>query len=313
MIGFGIIGIGAMGRDHISSILHNSNAKLVALVDINKEKADGIAREYNVASYYDFRIMVENEELDAVVINLPHFLHKECMVYCAAHGLHTLVEKPMAISSEECEAMITAAKENNVKLMIGHVQRYFQENIMAKDIIKSGELGEVSTIVDIRNGLYFTPVRPKWFLDKGLSGGGVMMNFGAHSLDKIMWLLDSKVVHIAGNAGSLNSQFNIEGHAQAFITLENGVTATINYSGYDSIPINETRIYLSKGEIKLCTGNGLWIGKNREYKKVHEANSSNPFQLQMNDFIDCIISDKEPKISGLYGKHIIESIEKVYK
>jgi len=312
MIKFGIIGAGIISSRNISAIMLDGRAKVMAVADINEEKANDTADKYKITPYYDYKEMINCEELDAVVINLPHYLHKECGVYCAEHGLHVFLEKPMAVSTEECEEIIRAADDNSVKLMIGHVQRYFPENIKAKEIIKSGELGKVAFIVDVRNVAYFTSVRPRWFLNKKLSGGGVMMNFGAHSLDKIIWLMESEVRSITGKVGSFNPQFDIEGHAQAFVEMKNGVTAVINFSGYDSNPINETKIYFSQGELKLCTGKGLWISRGGEYEEVHIENKKDPFELQMSEFIDCITYNKESPIPGIYGEKIIEAIEKVY-
>lgn len=312
MLKFGIIGAGIISSNHLAAIMHNSSSKVQAIADINKKKADEIAAEYKVVAYENYMEMVNREELDAVVINLPHYLHCECMVYCAEHGLHILLEKPMAVCEEECKTMIRTAERNHVKLMIGHIQRYFAENIKAKEIIQSGVLGKIAFIEESRNGQYFSEERPRWFLKKQLSGGGVMMNFGAHSLDKILWLTDSEISHINGKTGTFEEQFDIEGHAQAFVELENGVTAVISYSGYNCVPINETKIYLSNGEIRLCTGKGLWIGRGGEYEEIKLQNDSKPFELQMNAFIDCILDNKEIPIPGIYGMKIIKAIESLY-
>lgn len=312
MLKFGIIGVGRISLSHLAALMNNDCSKVQAVADIDKKKATDIAAQYEANAYNNYIEMVNNEELDAVVINLPHYLHCECTVYCAEHGLHVLLEKPMAVCEEECKTMILAAEKNNIKLMIGHVQRYYAENIKAKEIIQSGELGEIAFIVENRNSRYFSEKRPRWFLQKQLSGGGAMMNFGAHSLDKIIWLTDSEIKHINGKTGTFEEKFDIEGHAQAFIELENGVTAVISYSGYNCIPTNETKICFSKGEMKLCTGKGLWISREGEYEEIKLQNDSKPFELQMNTFIDCILDNKEIPIPGIYGMKIIKAIESVY-
>ncbi|HHW47388.1 MAG TPA: Gfo/Idh/MocA family oxidoreductase [Clostridiaceae bacterium] len=313
MLKIGIIGAGIISKSHISAIRKNSKVKLESIADINREKADKIANQYEITPYYDYKDMVQNENLDAVIINLPHFLHKECSIYCMEKGLHCLVEKPMATSSKDCDDMIRSAEYNGVKLMIGHVQRYFSENIKAKEIIQSGELGKIAFIVDIRNGLYITPQRPAWYLQKQLSGGGIMMNLGAHSMDKIIWLTDSNIKSIAGKVGSFNQQYDIEEYAQAFVELENGVSASINLSGCASFPVNETRIYLSEGEILIRTGIGLWVSKGSEYEKVDIQSKTDIFELQLNDFVSSIIDHKDSPIPGIYGKRIISAIEQVYQ
>ena len=115
----------------------------------------------------------------------------------------------MAASSQDCKAMIKAAEENNVKLMIGHIQRYFSSNRKAREIIRSGQLGRLVSITDTRNVYYFHDKRPGWFLDKEMSGGGIFINLGAHCLDKIKFVTDSKIKSIAGKASYYEERFNV--------------------------------------------------------------------------------------------------------
>lgn len=313
MTNIGVIGAGKISHRHTEALNNIDGVRIAAIADINYDRARRLSDEYQASVYNDYIEMINKEQLEGVIINLPHKLHKICTKECAARGINILVEKPMAVNARECEEMIEAAKENQVKLMIAHIQRYFPENIKAKEIIESGKLGTLTSIVDERNMYYFSTERPSWFLDKEMSGGGIMMNFGAHSIDKILSLTGSKIDKVVGACGNAMTEYEIEGHAQALIKLENNVTATINFSGYKQFPINETNIHMTNGSLKLETGKGLWIYEGDEYKQVPIENKHNPFQLQMNDFINLIREEKHIETSGDYGKSIIEAIEKIYE
>ncbi len=313
MINIGIIGTGAIAENHIQAIQKTPETKLIAVCDINRERADAVANTYNVAAYTDYSEMIRSSKLDAVIINLPHFLHKECSIYCAENKLNILLEKPLALTSDECREISQSIEKNHVKFMVGHIQRYFPENRKAKEIIKFGKLGKLAYIVDIRNGEYANPLRPRWFLEKKLAGGGIMMNLGAHSIDKILWITDSDVEYVSSSIGNIDSSLDIECHAQVFMKLNNGTSAAINLSGYKSPAFNETRFFLTNGEIRLCTGRGLWVSNGSEFVEVTDYKKIDPFELQLKEFVEYIQSGNESPIGAQYGEKVINVIEKVYR
>lgn len=313
MLNIGIIGAGIICERHVQSILRMKDVKLKAVADIVIERAQAYTNHDNVNAYADYKEMIEKEELDAIIINLPHKLHRDATVLAANHGIHVLLEKPMATSAEDCRAMMKAAKENNIKLMIAHIQRYFSHNRKVKEWVQSGELGKLVAITDTRNLHYFSEQRPKWFLDKEMAGGGIFMNLGAHSLDKIRWIVDSKIVKVEGKPSYYKEGYQVEGSAQAFIEMENGVTASITCTGYNVPSYDETHYYFTNGAIKKCK-EGLFVSKEANgYEKIELEDDSNAFFMQLSDFINSIQKDIEPVITGEYGLEIIETIEKVYE
>lgn len=308
----GIIGAGIICERHVKAIQRMKDVRLKAIADIVVERAQVYAEPHGASVYEDYREMIEKEELDAIIINLPHKLHRDAAILAANHNMHVLIEKPMAATSQDCKAMIQAAEENNIKLMIAHIQRYFSHNIKIKELIKSKELGRLVSITDTRNLYYFQERRPRWFLDKEMAGGGIFMNLGAHSLDKISWVVDSEIKRIEGKVGYYEEKFNVEGNAQAFLEMENGVTASITCTGYKVPPYEETHYYFTNGAIKKCS-EGLFISKEAApYEKIELEDDSNAFFMQLQDFIYSIKTDTDPVISGQYGLSIIEAIERVY-
>lgn len=313
MLKIGVIGAGIISKSHLDAAMHIEGVEITCIIDIVLEKAERFSADYGVRAYTDYKEMIKREQLDAVIIALPHGLHRDVAIDCCNHRLHVLIEKPMAVSKEECEEMIEAADRNGVKLMIAHPQRYFPENIKAKEIIELGELGQLMMIVDIRNNNYFTEARPGWFLNKSMAGGGIFMNYGAHSIDKIKWLTGSKVKQSVGKAGFFKENCEVEGNAQAFLELENGVTAVLSQSGHKGDIRNVTELYFSEGTLRLCTGEGLWINKGKGYEKIMLDSEKRVFEDQLEDFLNCIEKNTKPEIPGEYGEEIISCIENLYK
>ena len=307
----GIIGLGIVSKNHAEAFKSFSEVEFTAAADIDIKKCELFESEYKIHSYTDYKEMIKTEKLDAAVIALPHGLHKEAAVFCAEHGVNILLEKPMANTSLECEAIISAAKEYQIKLMIGHVQRYIAENIKAKELINSGKYGKLVCVTDVRNVNYFTDVRPRWFFDKKLAGGGILMNYGVHSLDKLIWIADSEIARVNGAASQFIPNILVDGNAQLFVELKSGVTAVLTYCGYNIPSVNETIFYLTDGVIKLRTGNSVSASSGGEFENIEVSDTATYFVHMWRDFIDLLNGNSENTPDGFYGMNIIKAVEKI--
>ena len=209
MIRIGLVGAGAIGIEHKYAIEKNSNCTVAAICDVVKEKAQELAEGTQARVYTDYKEMQKNEMLDGVILNLPHFLHKEVAVFFLEKHIPTLVEKPMANTVEECEAMIAAAEKNHTPLGVGHVQKYYRAHKYLREIIRKNKLGKLCAITETRNINYFSD-RPKWFLNKEQAGGGILMNYGAHTLDKQFFLTGLSVASVMANGNNFLTDDTIE-------------------------------------------------------------------------------------------------------
>lgn len=313
MLRFGIIGAGIISTRHLIALDKNPNTRTVAVADLDLEKARSAGEAYGAFAYTDYKEMIDKEAPDAVIINLPHHLHEESTHYCAQRGIHVLVEKPMSISAASCQAMIQVCQEFGTILQIGHVQRYFPENKKAKELIDSKALGDLLMIQDVRTSFYFADNRPKWFLDKKQSGGGILMNLGAHSIDKIKFLTGSPFVEVTGHCGFEHPDYSIEGNAQLFLRTTGGVTACVTLCGYHDLPVNETTLYFSGGVLKLNTGKNLEIWKDGAFQELAVTDEQLPFEEQLDDFLGAISGGLLPAADGPYSRDIISVIESIYQ
>lgn len=144
-IGVCVIGAGRAGMIHAVNFRSRvPNAQLMAVVDPIEDVAQNACKELEISQYYlDYRESLENEEIDAVVIVTPTVYHKEIAVAAAKAGKHILCEKPMAMNENECDQMIDSAQKNKVKFQMAFMRRFDESFIQARDVIDSGEIGEV--------------------------------------------------------------------------------------------------------------------------------------------------------------------------
>lgn len=208
MLKVGLIGIGFMGRVHLDNYIRfeseSAPIRITAIFDIDKEKFEGKFIKGNIdvgSSKYDFSKynlyadideILEKEDLDYVDITLPTYLHAEATINALNRGLHVLCEKPMALNSKDCRAMIDAAEKNNKKLMIGHCLRFWPEYECLKEYVKTGKFANVVSGYFYRGGSTPKWSYGNWLLQKEKSGG-VLVDQHIHDIDIINWLFGKPV------------------------------------------------------------------------------------------------------------------------
>lgn len=314
MIRLGIIGMGIIASEHTDAIGNISDFELIAISEINEERAKEYSKNLGVPYYTDYKEMCEKEKLDAVIINLPHFLHCESTVYCLEKGIHVLCEKPMATSVAECDRMIDASEKSGAKLIIGHVQRFFQSIGTIKEFIDNCTLGKLVTVSEVRNEYYFADTRPRWFLDKKLSGGGIILNHGAHGMDKMLYTLGGEITDVHGEYGNFyREEFDVEGHANISFKT-NGIPCTISLCGYETFYSNQITYTFTHGALR-SDNNGLYIcdEKGGTFRKLELPEPEHgPFKYQLIEFAKAIRGEENISPDGYYSRKIMEAIEKVY-
>lgn len=312
MINIAVIGTGAIAADHLKAIANSERCRLCAVCDINQEKANSVAEEYSVPYFTDYKDVPDAVKPDAVIINLPHGLHCESTVYFLEHGVHVLVEKPMANSVAECDVMLAAAEKSGKKLAVGHIQRFIEANRKVKEIIDSGAYGKLCMFSENRTVDYFEPTRPKWFLDKKVSGGGIVMNYGAHVLDKLFYILGTNNAKVTSCVGNYKNNAEIEGHAQFLLEFPNDISAAVTFSGYGHSDYNSI-YYFTDAALKVENSVNLSINTGDGWNTV---NSRNNFAASMAAELDefCKYINDEPCniADGIYSRSIISVIEKIY-
>ncbi len=249
----GVIGCGRISVMHLlpASILEES--ELIACCDIKAERAEAAAEKYGIRAYTDYREMIEKEELDAVHICLPHYLHTKVACYAFEHGLHVLSEKPMDIDYASATHAVELAKEKGVLYGVIFQCRYNNAAQLVKKAVTEGKLGKIisarSTLTWQRSDEYYSASDWKGTWDK--EGGGVIIDQAIHSIDLVNWIVDSDVASVSvGMANRGHQKVFVEDSAEGLITYQNGVRYgfwCMNNYGCDE-PI-EIRLYCEKGKV----------------------------------------------------------------
>jgi myo-inositol 2-dehydrogenase/D-chiro-inositol 1-dehydrogenase len=180
-IGVGIIGSGFIASIHVEAFSRVPEARVVALASPTPGRAEALARQHQIPHYYqDYRALLERSDIHVVTLALPNYLHCQATLDAAAAGKHVICEKPMALNLDECDQMIAACQSAGVKLMYAEELLFAPKYARAKQLADEGALGRVYLVK--QNESHFGP-HTDWFWNADLSGGGVLMDMGCHSIE----------------------------------------------------------------------------------------------------------------------------------
>ncbi len=246
-----VIGCGKISTRHLDAIMALENVELVAVCDNKEEVAKSTALKYGVKYYTDYEALLRNEELDAVHICLPHYLHTVVAEKAFESNVNVLCEKPMSIKYEDAVSAVEKAKEKNLKYGIIFQCRYNTPSQLVKKRITDGKLGKVicgSTMLTWeRDDYYYSSSDWKGTWDK--EGGGVIIDQAIHSLDLANWCVDSDVESVSSSLHNRNHKtMKVEDTGEGLIKYKNG--AKISFFAMNNYCINEPI------EIRLCCENG---------------------------------------------------------
>ena len=313
MIKIGLIGAGNIIYAHTGPIKKHPELQIVAVAEVVPERAAKVADAWGAKVYTDYNEMLDAEQLDVAVITLPHFLHEPAAIACAQHNVNTLLEKPMGVSEASCQRINDAFAKSKALLQVGHVQSYTAYNRKAREVVRSGELGELISIETWRTGHYFTEKRPKWHWKKETAGGGIWINLGAHCLDKICYITDSRIASVTGKCTYKQPGADVDVSAQALLVLENGVTATVNVCGYDVPSMDRTTLYFTNGMLEHRQGKMfIYRGDGAEEEELDLSQYPYYFDEQWETFLESLRTGKVVGPTGEYGQHILKNLEAIW-
>ncbi|HPT79412.1 MAG TPA: Gfo/Idh/MocA family oxidoreductase [Candidatus Atribacteria bacterium] len=251
----GVIGCGTISPMHLQSLNTVGNVELKAVCDVNVERAADKANRYSCNYYTDYKEMLDREGLDVVHICTPHYLHAPMAIYAANRGVNVLTEKPMAVSLQDADDMIKAAKDSQVTLGVIFQNRYNPGSVLIKNTLESGELGRIISgrlsVVWHRSDSYYSESDWRGTWDR--EGGGVIINQAIHTLDLMRWFVDVPIDYVEANISNrFHPGIEVEDCAEGVIFYKNGVRAlfytTTSYS-YD-VPV-ELELHCENGLARL--------------------------------------------------------------
>jgi phthalate 4,5-cis-dihydrodiol dehydrogenase len=227
----GVAGLGRAFSLMLPSLRLDPRIQLVAGADPDEAARARFAAEFSAQSYATVDALCDDAAVEAIYVATPHQLHAEQVRQAAAKGKHVLVEKPMALSLSECQAMVNAARRGGIQLIVGHSHSFDRPLARTREIIASGAVGAVRMITALNfTDFLYRPRRPEE-LDTA-AGGGVFFNQAPHQVDIVRLLGGGRVRSVRAGAGAWDQARPTEGAYSAFLTFEGGLFASLTYSGF---------------------------------------------------------------------------------
>lgn len=228
------IGVAGLGRAFtlmLPTFTADSRVRLVGATDPIAAARAQFEKDFAAPTFESVEALCASPEVDVVYIASPHQFHADHACVAAAHGTHILVEKPMALSIEECTRMIEAAKSAGVHLIVGHSHSFNTPIKRARELIETGLYGKVRMITAMNfTDFLFRPRRPEELDTR--AGGGVIHSQATHQIDIVRLLAGGMTRSVQAHTGAWDAKRPTEGAYSALLTFEGGAFATATYSGY---------------------------------------------------------------------------------
>lgn len=315
---WGLIGCGDIARKRIAPALRDlPNCELVAVCRANFAQAESFAHEFGARRWYqNWQDLVADVEVDAVYIATPVHLHAAQTIAAANAGKHVLTEKPMGLTVDECDRMIAACAASQVRLGVAYYRRFYPVIAWIKSLLDEGAIGN-PVIAQINAFEWFAPEpsNPRsWLLNKGVSGGGPMFDFGCHRIE-VLGNLFGPVRAVRAMTGDTVFERKVEDTATALLNFANGVQASLTVTHAAREPQDTLSIFGTDGSLHVEVLNaGVLVIKNGGGERT-EAHPPHPnFHLPLiDDFARAVLEQREPVVDGQIGRETARVIEAIYR
>lgn len=340
-----IVGPGKVAHLHAKNLASSELSDFVAVCGRTLSKTESFAKQYGVKAYTDLEAMIRNEKIQVLVICTPHPNHREPVVKAASMGVHCLIEKPMASTLQDCDAMLDASRKSKVKLGVISQRRFYEPVQRMKKAIDAGKIGLpiLGHIIMLgwRDEAYYKsdPWRGKWESE----GGGVLVNQAPHQLDLFQWLM-GPIDQVFAVTRNLNHPYiEVEDTALAVVQFKGGAIGNIILSNSQ-----KPGIY---GKIHIHGSNGASVGAQTEGGAMFIAGQSSVLEppvndiwtvpgeekmleawkmedsdffnridaaeyyigLQIEDFLEAIFEERDPLVNGEEGRKTVELFTAIYR
>lgn len=239
----GVAGLGMGAVLMIRGIIEHPRVRINGGAARSPEVRQRFERDLEARAYANVEELCAAPDLDAIFVATPHQLHREHTICALEHGKHVIVEKPMALTLEDCDAMIAAAEKEDRKLIVGPSMSFAPAFKVMRDVISSNEIGAVRMISSWESNDFIYRARRPEELDTA-KGGGVIFNQAPHQADIVRYLAGGLVRSVRASTGNWDPARPTEGSYQAFLELENGASAVMIHTGYDGFDTTELQTWL---------------------------------------------------------------------
>lgn len=316
---FAVVGLGHIAQAAILPAFRQvENAELAALVSSDADKLSALGEKYEVkrtCSYEQFDDCMRSGDIDAVFIALPNDKHRDYTVRAAHAGVHVLCEKPLAVTTEDCDAMIQACADNNVKLMTAYRLHFEAGNLEAIDIAQSGRLGNLRAF----QSTFGMQVRPGNVRTKAAQGGGSVYDIGVYCINAARYIFqDEPTEVIAASTSGTDERFaEIDEMSSVILRFPQGRIASF-WCSFNSPSIAQYTVLGDKGILRVEPAyeyaadikHKLTIDGKSEEKVFPKRDQ---FGAEIAYFADCVLNDVDPEPDGWEGLADVKIVEAIYR
>ncbi|MFQ5971757.1 MAG: Gfo/Idh/MocA family protein [Alphaproteobacteria bacterium] len=298
----GLIGIGRIAQAHLDAALrlreHVSPVAFCSRNEVNARRAADRAGGGRI--YVDYRALVADNDIDAVVVSTPHDLHHEVCLAAIDAGKHVLVEKPMTRTAREAEELVAAARTAGLTLMVAQSRRF--PDSVDKLFSLLSELGEIFRL-HVLFLVSFPSPPTDWWRSAERAGGLVIMLQGSHALDSVLWWKGEAPREVYAKVDRRNDAWEGEDEADIFCAFAGGATASVHLSLNTTPPLHESLIVGDHGRLRLIeypTGRPFGFGYRLEHNGsvVFEEAEARPYLAQLREFAAAVREGRPPLASG---------------
>jgi predicted dehydrogenase len=315
-LGMAVIGLGRFGQSHAQLLAQMPNAQLVAVCDVVPETARRVSQELGVPGYTEVQAMLDAEPaIQAVCVCTSDQAHREPCLAAAQRGKHILVEKPLALTVEDGEAILQATQAAGVKLMVGHILRFDPRYAGARQAIVEGKIGEPIHAFVRRNNI----LRSARYLQGRTS---VLFFLGIHDTDFLLWSLDACPQRVyAAASRKLLTDLGVDDSIFVLMHFESGVVACLETSWVlpdTSLASLDARVEIvgTQGAVYVdIHGQGLTVVEESHldrpdtmYGPIVHGQKTGVLKEEIAHFVSCILEDREPLITGEQGLEAVRVI-----
>lgn len=319
-----VVGAGFIGADHAAAYADHPDAELVGVVDPDAERAAELAGRFGGTAFGDLDALLGEARPDAVSVCVPTGLHRPIAERLAAAGVHVLLEKPMAPTVADCDAITAAAERAGIVLMLGLTHRFHAELIEAHRLIAAGAIGTPQLAHDAFSFGEHGPW-PSWYYERAMSGGGELMHDGVHLVDRLEWLVGSPIVEVYGRTTTYARSIpGVEDGGVAVLAFANGAIGSLFVneathpirSDAPSVPMPgrlEMEIFGSHGSIRYRTWHELIVDIAGEPSRTIPRTDGGEMGREIRSFLDAVASGGPPVVGALEGRRGIAIIGAIYE
>jgi len=330
---FGVIGCGEIAALTCQAIAEASNARVAMLMDPRPEVLSDLSEMLSAPTTTNVDDVFANPEVDAVYIAVPHAQHVPIGIRAAAAGKHVLMEKPIATTLADADALIGACREHGVALGMTYIAPVDGGMVAARDLVRGGALGEITAVRITQHvdkptrywtGGYTGRVHTTWRTQKAEAGGGILIMNAIHDLNTVRWVTGLEVARVYAEYDTLATPVEVEDTIGVVLRYTNGAIGTITAGSAMRGGAHEdrpgARIYGTKGQLILTQGEPLvWLdeplegGERGAWQPVHYGGRKGDLAEMVRRYAAAVLAGNEPPSTGLDGRKSLEIVLAAYR